>query len=180
MTLFKERPSKLRMMQGAAQGRRNPNAGLSRLRDLGVAACLSLAVWITPSYASLLVTNATFLTMKAGETEPFLGYMLVDDGGKIAAIAAGAPPAGMSASQTLDATNKILIPGFISAHSHAYETAFRGLGADQFTQDWIVTIRRAATPATGQRRQPRPGRRRSIPDARRRRRPRRPPARSKG
>jgi cytosine/adenosine deaminase-related metal-dependent hydrolase len=66
-----------------------------------------------------LVTNATFLTTKAGETQPFVGYMLVDDSGKIAAIAAGAPPAEMSATQTLDATGKILVPGFISAHSHA-------------------------------------------------------------
>jgi hypothetical protein len=33
--------------------------------------------------ASLLVTNATFLTMKPGETAPVVGYMLVDDNGKI-------------------------------------------------------------------------------------------------
>jgi hypothetical protein len=46
--------------------------------------------------ASLLVTNATFLTMKPGETAPVVGYMLVDDNGKIIELAAGAPPANRS------------------------------------------------------------------------------------
>jgi hypothetical protein len=50
MTLFKEKPLELRMMQAAARGRRQANTGLRRLRDFGVAAGLSLAAWITPSY----------------------------------------------------------------------------------------------------------------------------------
>jgi hypothetical protein len=65
-----------------------------------------------PARASLLVTNATFLTMKPGEDAPVVvGYMLVDDNGKIVAIAPGAPPAETTATTTLDATNKIIMPG---------------------------------------------------------------------
>src|SRR5262245_38470910 len=87
--------------------------------------------------ASLLVTNATFLTMKPGEIAPVVGYMLVDDNGKIVEIAAGAPPAGTKATTTFDATGKIIIPGFVSAHSHVWQSAFRGLGANHNTGEWL-------------------------------------------
>ena len=45
---------------------------------LGIAACAA-----PPARAGLLVTNATFLTMKPGETTPVLGYMLVGDDGRV-------------------------------------------------------------------------------------------------
>jgi 5-methylthioadenosine/S-adenosylhomocysteine deaminase len=86
--------------------------------------------------------------MKSGETAPVVGYMLVEDNGKIAALAAGAPPAGTRARTTLDATNKIIIPGFVSAHSHLYQSAFRGLGIDHNTGEWrqdLALYSRAAT-----------------------------------
>jgi cytosine/adenosine deaminase-related metal-dependent hydrolase len=89
------------------------------------------------AHASLLVTNATFLTMKVGETAPVLGYMLVDDSGKIAALAAGAPPAGTTATTMIDGTGKIIMPGFVSAHSHLWQSAFRGLGSNQNTGEWL-------------------------------------------
>jgi 5-methylthioadenosine/S-adenosylhomocysteine deaminase len=97
---------------------------------------------------SLLVTNATFLTMKPGENAPVVGYMLVDDNGIIAAIGAGAPPAGTRATATFDASGKIIIPGFVSAHSHAWQGAFRGLAADQHTPGWLVVMRQYSTLAT--------------------------------
>jgi cytosine/adenosine deaminase-related metal-dependent hydrolase len=74
--------------------------------------------------------------------------MLVDDSGRIAAIAAGTPPAGMSATQTLDATNKIVIPGFVSAHSHVFQSPFRGLAAAEYTPEWITAVRRYIIHAT--------------------------------
>ena len=62
----------------------------------------ALLVLLAPSAsASLLVKNATFLTMKPGETRPVVGYLLADDDGRITALAAGAPPAGTVASQPL-------------------------------------------------------------------------------
>lgn len=91
--------------------------------------------------ASLLVTNATFLTMKPGEDAPFVGHMLVDGTGRIAALAAGAPKAGIEADRTLDASNKIVMPGFVSAHSHLYQSAFRGLGANNNTGEWRQDVK---------------------------------------
>lgn len=103
---------------------------------LGSALCCA-----PPATASLLVKNATMLTMKAGKSEPVVGYMLVGDDGRIAALAAGTPPAEMSATAALDATGKIIIPGLISAHSHLWQSPLRGLGADQYTPGWIRALR---------------------------------------
>ena len=40
----------------------------------------------SPAAASLLVINGTFLTMRPGETAPFVGYMLVGDDGKVSGV----------------------------------------------------------------------------------------------
>jgi cytosine/adenosine deaminase-related metal-dependent hydrolase len=103
---------------------------------LSLALLLGLVPWTSSARADLLITNATLLTMKPGENGPLLGYMLVDDNGRIAALAAGAPPGGTRAATTVDATGKIMIPGFVSAHSHLYQSAFRGLGIDHNTGEW--------------------------------------------
>ena len=99
------------------------------------------AIYFMPlARASLLVTNATFLTMKPGETAPVVGYMLVDDYGKIIELAAGAPSATTKATTTFDATNKIIIPGFVSAYSHVWQSAFRGLGINHNTGEWLQDL----------------------------------------
>jgi 5-methylthioadenosine/S-adenosylhomocysteine deaminase len=100
-----------------------------------------------PASADLLVTNATFLTMKPGETEPFVGHMVVN-GGKVAAIAAGSPVSGVTATATLDAANKIVIPGIVSAHSHLHQSALRGLGANLNTGEWRKAVHVYSVPAT--------------------------------
>ncbi len=84
----------------------------------------------------LLIVNGTELTMKAGQTEPFVGYILVGADGRIAAIGKGNPPAGMRAQTTYDAKGKFVLPGFISAHSHLSESAFRGLATDQYVYQY--------------------------------------------
>ena len=55
--------------------------------------------------------------------------------GRITAIGAGAAPAGLSATSRYDATGKFVTPGFISAHSHVWQSAFRGLAADQLVRE---------------------------------------------
>jgi 5-methylthioadenosine/S-adenosylhomocysteine deaminase len=84
----------------------------------------------------LLIVNGTNLTMKAGQTAPFVGYILVGDDGKIKAIGKGNPPAGTTAKATYDAKGKFVLPGFISAHSHLSESAFRGLATDQYVYQY--------------------------------------------
>lgn len=118
-------------------------------RALAFTVLFGAAIYFTPpARASLLVTNATFLTMKPDETTPVVGYMLVDDNGKIIELAAGAPSTTTKATTTFDATNKIIIPGFVSAHSHVWQSAFRGLGVNHNTGEWLQDLAlysRAAT-----------------------------------
>jgi cytosine/adenosine deaminase-related metal-dependent hydrolase len=117
---------------------------LKYARSLALAIAAMLA-WTGTGWAAeaapvtgrLLVTHALFMTMADGQKEPFTGYMLVGTDGKIASIEAGDPPAGMTAEATYDADGKFIIPGFISAHSHIWQSANRGLGADKTLLDWI-------------------------------------------
>jgi len=96
----------------------------------------------------LLVRNATLLAMKHGEERPIIGYMAVGADGRITAIGAGEPPAGTPAGSTLDATGRIIVPGFISAHSHLFQSALRGLGADQYVRGWGQAVRVYSVHAT--------------------------------
>jgi 5-methylthioadenosine/S-adenosylhomocysteine deaminase len=84
----------------------------------------------------LLIINGTDLTMKPGQTEPFVGYILVGSDGRIKAIGKGNPPAGTTAQTIYDAKGKFVLPGFISAHSHLSESAFRGLATDQYVYEY--------------------------------------------
>jgi len=87
--------------------------------------------------SSLLVKNATFITMAAGGETPFQGYMVVDEQGRITAIEEGVAPATVQAARVLDASGKVIAPGFISAHSHIYMSPLRGLGHDQNLYGWF-------------------------------------------
>jgi len=84
-----------------------------------------------------MIRNAKLFTMASGQKEPFTGYMLVDATGRIAAIGAGEPPTNLKAAQTWDAGGRWIIPGFLSAHSHLWQSAFRGIAADKTLLDWI-------------------------------------------
>jgi 5-methylthioadenosine/S-adenosylhomocysteine deaminase len=90
--------------------------------------------------AKLVVKNAFILTMAKGQREPVKGYLVVAEDGRLSAVAAGEPPPGLQAKQTLDAGGHWVIPGFISAHSHLWQSAFRGLAADQTLMGWIDAL----------------------------------------
>ena len=102
------------------------------------AALLTLLLFPLRGFAAdkLLIVNGTELTMKDGQTEPFVGYILVGSDGTIKAIGKGNPPAGTRAETTYDAKGKFVLPGFISAHSHLSESAFRGLATDQYVYQY--------------------------------------------
>jgi cytosine/adenosine deaminase-related metal-dependent hydrolase len=88
----------------------------------------------------LVVKNAFILTMAAGHREPVKGYLIVGDDGRLLAVAAGDPPPGLKAKETLDAGGHWVLPGFISAHSHLWQSAFRGLAADKTLTGWIEAL----------------------------------------
>jgi cytosine/adenosine deaminase-related metal-dependent hydrolase len=88
----------------------------------------------------LLVTHVHILTMADGQKEPIDGYILVADDGTITAVHAGDPPANLNLAQTWDGHGAWVIPGFISAHSHLWQAAYRGLAADKTLPGWIADL----------------------------------------
>ena len=87
--------------------------------------------------AKLLVKNARLFTMAEGQKDVFTGYLVVDAEGRLRTVAAGAPPADLKAYETWDAGGHWILPGFLSAHSHLWQAAFRGIAADKTLPGWI-------------------------------------------
>jgi 5-methylthioadenosine/S-adenosylhomocysteine deaminase len=78
--------------------------------------------------------------MADGQKEPIDGYILVADDGTITAVHAGDPPANLNLAQTWDGHGAWVIPGFISAHSHLWQAAYRGLAANKTLPGWIADL----------------------------------------
>lgn len=103
---------------------------------------LSCALAIPAGAANkLIVKNAFIITVQPG-AKPFAGYFVVGEDGRIADIGPGDPPAGVRAAGTLDAQGRFVAPGFISAHSHLFQSPFRGLGYDSTLYGWLAAINR--------------------------------------
>ena len=87
-----------------------------------------------------MVRNAQLFTMADGQREPFVGYLAVAADGTIAAVGAGEPPAGFGGANVVDAEGAWVMPGLISAHSHLWQAAYRGLAEDQTLTGWIADL----------------------------------------
>src|ERR1700678_3654368 len=93
-----------------------------------------------PAFAAnpkLIVRNARIMTMAANQREPINGYLAIASDGTIQAISPGEPPASLHADKVVDAQGDFIIPGFISAHSHLWQAAYRGLAAESTLTGWI-------------------------------------------
>jgi 5-methylthioadenosine/S-adenosylhomocysteine deaminase len=108
------------------------------LQALLASALLHLAGGVAAE--TLLIKNALIMTMKPGDEVAFNGYLAVDAQGRISAIGEGAPPKSLDATEVYDAQGKFVIPGFVSAHSHIWQSAFRGLAANQYVRGWVDVI----------------------------------------
>jgi 5-methylthioadenosine/S-adenosylhomocysteine deaminase len=87
--------------------------------------------------SSTLIKDATILTLAEGSDKPFTGYILIDEG-NITAIEQGVYDG--KADTVIDAAGKIIIPGFLSGHSHLWQSAFRGLAADKTLFPWLKAL----------------------------------------
>ena len=107
-------------------------------RFVGEAHRLLVAQTTTTPPAKLVVKNALILTMAANQREPVKGYLVVGEDGRLITVAAGDPPSGLAGKGNASTPAATwIIPGFLSAHSHLWQSAFRGLGADQTLMGWI-------------------------------------------
>lgn len=90
----------------------------------------------------LLVTNAVLLTCDPDRPPSFRGWFTVGDDGRLTAVEAGDPGPEVTADRTLDVGGALVGPGFVSAHSHLFTSASRGLAADQSLYGWIEGMTR--------------------------------------
>jgi 5-methylthioadenosine/S-adenosylhomocysteine deaminase len=87
--------------------------------------------------AKLLVKNARIFSMAPQQRAPFTGYFVVAEDGTLTTVSAGDPPSSITAEQVFDAHGEWIIPGLISAHSHLWQAAYRGLAGDKTLISWI-------------------------------------------
>ena len=109
---------------------------------VSIATLLFLAS-VQQAESALLIKGATIAPLAPGNDDFFVGYLAVDDAGRIVAVAPGEPPATLADATVVDATGKIIIPGFITGHNHLWQSAFRGWAPDGELLPWLTTLHRS-------------------------------------
>ncbi|WP_063732986.1 amidohydrolase family protein [Streptomyces sp. RTd22] len=84
----------------------------------------------------ILLTGGTVVSMDPAVGDLERADVLIEDG-FIAEVseAIDAPDA-----EVIDATDRIVMPGFVDTHRHTWQTAFRGVGADWTFPEWAVAM----------------------------------------
>ncbi len=87
---------------------------------------------------TLLISGGAVVTVDDAFTVHDPGWVLVEDD-RIAEVGAGEPPAAArsSADRVIDATGSAVMPGMTNAHTHLFQTFFRGLADDKPLLDWL-------------------------------------------
>ena len=67
----------------------------------------------------------------------FKGGELLLNGNRIEAVGRNLEAA---ADETIEATNKIVMPGLVNAHMHTWETALRGIGSEWLSEDYFKNV----------------------------------------
>jgi 5-methylthioadenosine/S-adenosylhomocysteine deaminase len=90
-----------------------------------------------PRQVSLVVTNATVVTMDATRRVLQNGALAVDGPDIVAVDTAAAVRRQFRARDTIDAAGQIVLPGLINTHTHAPMVLFRGLADDLALMEWL-------------------------------------------
>ena len=86
----------------------------------------------------ILITGGAVVTVDDAFTVHDPGWVhIVDD--RIAAAGPGAPPETIATGvdRVIDATGAAVMPGMTNAHTHLFQTFFRGLADDKPLLDWL-------------------------------------------
>lgn len=98
---------------------------------------------------STLYLNATLFPVHDATASPGRGHFLVDDG-VFAVVGHGAAPADLAAGHdVVDLRGRFVLPGFVSAHSHLWQSAFRGIADGCGTFAWISQLHKRFGPLFG-------------------------------
>ncbi len=102
-----------------------------------LAGSLALAAQDTPRRVSLVVTNATVVTMDAASHVLTPGAVAIDGRDIVAVDTPPAIAAKFTATDTIDAGGQVVMPGLINTHTHAPMVLYRGLADDLALMDWL-------------------------------------------
>jgi 5-methylthioadenosine/S-adenosylhomocysteine deaminase len=86
---------------------------------------------------SLIVTHGTVVTVDADRRIIENGAVAIDERDIVAVDTADAIAARFSASDTIDASGAVVMPGLINTHTHAPMVLYRGLADDLALMDWL-------------------------------------------
>ncbi|MDV9172066.1 amidohydrolase family protein [Streptomyces sp. W16] len=89
-----------------------------------------------------LLTGGTVVSMDPAVGDLERGDVLIEDG----AIVQVAERIDAPDADVIDATDRIVMPGFVDNHRHSWQTAFRGVGADWTFPEWAVAMHGTVKP----------------------------------
>lgn len=121
------------------------NSPISAGRQISAAPLLCLLLWAcllsNGVRADVLIRGATILTLAEQEAAPFKGFVHIK-GDRIVAVGRGEPSAEPPGDdlEVVDAAGLIVMPGFVSGHNHLWQSAFRGIAADQTLYGWLQAL----------------------------------------
>ncbi|GAA1720272.1 amidohydrolase family protein [Streptomyces yatensis] len=89
-----------------------------------------------------LLSGGTVVTMDPTVGDLHRGDVLIEDG----VIVEVAERIAVADAEVIDASDRIVMPGFADNHRHAWQTAFRGAGADWTFPEWAVAMHGTVKP----------------------------------
>lgn len=109
-------------------------------RAIRILLFLSLIVSVClPVSGDTWIRSNIILTLADGEAEPVDGFLHIGDDGTLISVLAGEPKPATD-DKVVDATGKIVIPGFLSGHNHLWQSAFRGIASDKELYGWLENL----------------------------------------
>jgi cytosine/adenosine deaminase-related metal-dependent hydrolase len=89
-----------------------------------------------------LLTGGTVVSMDPDIGDFDRGDVLIEDG----VIVEVAERVDAPDAEVIDATDRIVMPGFVDNHRHTWQTAFRGVGADWTFTEWAAAMHGTVKP----------------------------------
>ncbi|GGM62225.1 amidohydrolase family protein [Dactylosporangium sucinum] len=83
-----------------------------------------------------LLTGGTVVSMDPAVGDLDRGDVLIEDG----VIVEIAERIDVPGAEVIDATDRIVLPGFVDTHRHTWQTAFRGVGADWTFAEYLAAV----------------------------------------
>ena len=104
---------------------------------VGVSCVGITAAQNAPRRVSLIVTNATVVTMDSSARVLQGGAVAVDGSDIVGVDTAASINRQFRAAQTIDAGGQVVLPGLINTHTHAPMVLYRGLADDLALMEWL-------------------------------------------